>query len=106
MSDVFVVATVTASIATVVGALTYPLVRLDLGPAGALLASGVTAVAVGVGWLLVLFHALLGFAVGVVVYLVARRKLTGAQAAVAGAVSYVVGTLLSVGALIVALSGM
>ncbi|MFI6273931.1 hypothetical protein [Streptomyces sp. NPDC050988] len=62
--------------------------------------------AVGAGWLLTLFHALMGFTVGLVVYLVARRRWTGRQAMVAGGAGYIVGTLLSVGALMMALSGM
>lgn len=106
MSDFYIISILTAGIAIVAGAMTYPLVRRDLSPAGAVLAVGCVAVAVGAGWLLTLFHALLGFAVGLVVYLVTRRRLTGTQAMVAGGAGYVVGTLLSVGALMVALSGM
>ncbi|MGW0759239.1 hypothetical protein ACWD1Y_22665 [Streptomyces sp. NPDC002814] len=106
MSAFFIVAALTAVIAVVTGAVTYPLVRRDLSPAGALLAVACVAVAVSVGWLLTLFHALLGFVAGLVVYLVARRRLTGKQAMVAGGAGYVVGTLLSVGALMIALSGM
>ncbi|MGW2051610.1 hypothetical protein ACWCPF_41705 [Streptomyces sp. NPDC001858] len=106
MSDFYILAVLTVVIATVAGALTYPLVRRDLSPAGALLAVGCVAVAVGAGWLLTLFHALLGFTAGLVVYLVARRRLTGTQAMMAGGAGYVVGTLLSVGALMMALSGM
>ncbi|MFD7057022.1 hypothetical protein ACFWBS_54170 [Streptomyces mirabilis] len=106
MSAFYIIAILTVFIGIVTGALTYPLVRRDLSPAGALLAGGFVAVAVGVGWLLTLFHALLGFAVGLVVYLAARRRLTGTQAMVAGGAGYVVGTLLSISALMMALSGM
>jgi len=106
MSDFLTIALVTTVVAMVAGAVTYPLVRLDLSPTGALLAAGCAAVAVAAGWLSVLFHALLGFTVGLVVYLVTRKRLTSRQAMAAGGASYVVGTLLSVGALLVALSGM
>ncbi|MEU8865061.1 hypothetical protein [Streptomyces umbrinus] len=106
MSDFFTIAILTGGIAIVAGVMTYQLVRRDLSPTGTLLAVGCVAVAVGAGWLLTLFHALLGFAIGLVAYLVTRRRLTGTQAMVAGGAAYVVGTLLSVGALIVALSGM
>ncbi|MGI5346750.1 hypothetical protein ACQEU8_00980 [Streptomyces sp. CA-250714] len=106
MSAFGALAIVTAVIAIVTGAVTYPLVRRDLSPAGALLAAGCVAAAVGAGWLLTLFHALLGFAIGLAVYLVTRRRLTGTQAMMAGGAGYVVSTLLSVGALMMALSGM
>jgi hypothetical protein len=106
VSAFYILAVLTVVIAIVAGAVTYPLVRRDLSPAGALLAVACVAVAVGAGWLLTLFHALLGFVAGLVVYLVARRRLTGTQAMVAGGAGYVVGTLLSVGALMIALSGM
>ncbi|MGW2052259.1 hypothetical protein ACWCPF_45235 [Streptomyces sp. NPDC001858] len=104
MSAFSVLAVLTVVIAIVASTLTYPLVRRDLSPVGALLAVG--CVAVGAGWLLTLFHALPGFAAGLVVCLVARRRLTGTQTMVAGGAGYVVGTLLSVGALITALNGM
>ncbi|WP_413101395.1 hypothetical protein [Streptomyces sp. Inha503] len=97
---------VTAVIAVVTGAVVYPLVRRDLSPRAALLATGCLAVAVCAGWVLVLFHVLVGCAVGLVVYLVMRRRLTGIQAVVVGGAGYVVGTLLSVVALVIALSGM
>ncbi|MFD8378325.1 hypothetical protein ACFV2X_07190 [Streptomyces sp. NPDC059679] len=106
MSDFCIVAVLSLVVAIAAGAVTYQFVRRDLSPSGALLAVGCAAVAVGAGWLLTLFHALLGFAIGLVVYLVARRRLTGTQAMVAGGAGYVVGTLLSVGALMLALSGM
>ncbi|WP_413799432.1 hypothetical protein [Streptomyces iranensis] len=97
---------VTAVIAVVTGAVVYPLVRRDLSPRAALLATGCLAMAVCAGWVLALFHVLVGCMVGLVVYLVMRRHLTGVQAVVAGGVGYVVGTLLSVVALMIALSGM
>jgi hypothetical protein len=106
VNDVLVVIIITLVIAAVAGAVTYPLLRRDLSSTGTLLAVGSVAVAVAAGWLLALFHALLGFTVGLVVYLVTRRRLTGKQAILAGGASYVTATLLSMGALMVALSGM
>ncbi|WP_328495931.1 hypothetical protein OHS59_26865 [Streptomyces sp. NBC_00414] len=106
MSDFLIIATVTAAIALVAGAVTYPLARLDLTPAGALLAAGCAVVAVATGWLLTLFHALLGFTIGLAVYLLTRRRLTGTQALLTAAAAYATATLLSVAALMAALSGM
>ncbi|MEU8872603.1 hypothetical protein AB0D24_15815 [Streptomyces javensis] len=97
---------VTAVVAVVTGAVAYPLVRRDLSPRAALLATGCLAVVVCVGWVLVLFHVLIGCVIGLVVYLVMRRRLTGIQAVVVGGVGHVVGTLLSVVSLMIALSGM
>ncbi|MGW7516897.1 hypothetical protein ACWGJ2_15010 [Streptomyces sp. NPDC054796] len=93
-------------ISVVVGAVTYPLVRRDLSPRATLVATGCIAVAAGIGWVLTLFHVLVGCAAGLIVYLVARRHLTGIQAVAAGAAAYAAGTALSVGALMIALSGM
>ncbi|MGW8378578.1 hypothetical protein [Streptomyces sp. ODS28] len=99
----YVIAAFTALVA---GSVTYALVRRDLGPRAAPVASGCIAAAACAGWILTLFHVIVGCAAGLAVYLVARRRLPGVRAVVAGGLGYVAGTLLSVGGLMIALSGM
>ncbi|PSM37470.1 hypothetical protein C6Y14_42120 [Streptomyces dioscori] len=106
MSDALAIAVATTVVVAIAAAVTYRIARLDLTPSGALLATACAAVAVGTGWLLTLFHALLGFTVGLVIYLIARTRLPAPQAMLTAGAAYALSTLLSVAALMVALSGM
>ncbi|MFE7070042.1 hypothetical protein ACFU96_08145 [Streptomyces sp. NPDC057620] len=106
MSDVLAIAIATAVVVLVAGAVTYPIARLDLTPTGALLATGCAVVAVGAGWLLTLFHALLGFTVALFIYLATRNRLPTTKAMLTAGATYAATTALSVAALMVALSGM
>ncbi|MFE1796197.1 MULTISPECIES: hypothetical protein [unclassified Streptomyces] len=106
MSDVLAIAVATTVVVTIAGAVTYRIARLDLTPTGALLATACAAAAVGTGWLLTLFHALLGFTIGLIIYLATRNRLPPTQAMLTAGAAYAASTALSVAALMVALSGM
>ena len=67
------------------GAVVYALVRRDVGDRRALLVAAATFLALGTGWLLALYGAVLGLFAGIVAYLVARSRIgTGRALLVAG----------------------